>query len=127
MYNLGAEIKEAFSLKKAPQVVYVEHHLCHAASAFFVSPFKEAAILTVDGRGESTSTMLSVGHGSTIRKLREIKVPHSLCHLYASITDYLGFRAFFDEWKVMGMSAYGKDPYVEKFRDILNENRTRHH
>ena len=74
------------------KIHYMDHHLAHAASAFFVSRFQEAAILTMDGRGESTSTMMSVGHGNQIEKLLEIKVPHSLGHLYAAITDYLGFK-----------------------------------
>jgi len=113
-------IKKHFGLKKVPKVEFVEHHLAHAASAFFVSPFKEAAILTVDGRGESTSTMLSRGEGNQIHKIKEIKVPNSLGHLYAAVTDYLGFRPFFDEWKVMGMSAYGTPAYVEKFQDVVH-------
>lgn len=120
MQNIGHTIKQHFGLPKSFKVEFVEHHLCHAASAFFVSPFKEAAILTIDGRGESTSTMLAVGKGNNIQKIREIKVPHSLGHLYAAVTDYLGFRAFFDEWKVMGMSAYGKDVLVKKFEDVVH-------
>jgi carbamoyltransferase len=100
-------------------VNFIEHHLCHAASAFFVSPYEDAAILTVDGRGESTSTMISHGRGNKIEKMVEIKVPHSLGHLYASITDYLGFKPFFDEWKVMGMSAYGKPTYVAQFDRLV--------
>ncbi len=118
MNNAGTRIQDEFQLAKAPKVHFVEHHLCHAASAFYVSPFKEAAILTIDGRGESTSTMMSVGQGKKITKVKEIKTPHSLGHLYASVTDYLGFRPFFDEWKVMGLSAYGKDTYVKDFEDI---------
>jgi len=116
---IGYCIKKRFGLKKVPKIEFVEHHLAHAASAFFISPFKEAAILTIDGRGESTSTMMSVGKDNKIEKLKEIKVPNSLGHLYAAVTDYLGFRSFFDEWKVMGMSAYGKDTYVKKFEDIV--------
>ena len=119
MQNVGKSIQKQFGLKKAPRIHFIEHHLCHAASSFFVSPFEEAAILTIDGRGESTSTMLSIGRGHKIKKIKEIKVPHSLGHLYAAITDYLGFRPFFDEWKVMGLSAYGKDTYVKDFEDLL--------
>lgn len=119
MSNIGCNIQQQFGLDKPVKVHFVEHHLCHAASAFFVSPFEEAAILTIDGRGESTSTMLSTGRGSCINKLLEIKVPHSLGHLYASLTAYLGFKPFFDEWKVMGMAAYGKDTYVQEFAKIV--------
>lgn len=119
MKNIGCALQEQFSLKSAPKVTFVEHHLAHAASTFYVSEFKEAAILTIDGRGESTSTMMSVGRGNDIRKLREIKVPNSLGHLYAAVTDYLGFKPFFDEWKVMGMSAYGTDAFVKEFEKVL--------
>src|SRR3989338_3220030 len=119
MRHVGEAIQQQFGLAKTPKVHFIEHHLCHAASSFFVSPFEEAAILTIDGRGESTSTMLSIGRGHKIKKIKEIKVPHSLGHLYAAITDYLGFRPFFDEWKVMGLSAYGKDTYVKDFEDLL--------
>jgi carbamoyltransferase len=119
MKNVGRELQSRFHLKRRPELKFIEHHLCHAASAFLISEFDEAAILTVDGRGESTSTMMSVGKGSKITKLREIAVPHSLGHLYASMTDHLGFKPFFDEWKVMGMSAYGKDTYVKDFADMI--------
>lgn len=120
MHNVGKELQKRFHLKKEPKIHFIEHHLCHAASAFFVSPFEEAAILTVDGRGESTSTMLSVGRGNNITKIKEISVPHSLGHLYAGLTHHLGFKPFFDEWKVMGMSAYGKDTYVKDFEELLH-------
>jgi len=116
---IGRRLRRAFDLPAAPDFHFVEHHLAHAASAFYGSPFEEAAILTIDGRGESTSTMFSRGRGNRLEKLREIKVPHSLGHLYAAVTDHLGFRPFFDEWKVMGMSAYGKDSYVQAFSDLV--------
>ncbi len=119
MRGIGKKIAQQFGLKEVPRVHFIEHHLAHAASAFFVSPFQEAAILTMDGRGESTSTMMSRGRGNRIEKLAEIKVPHSLGHFYAAVTDYLGFKPFFDEWKVMGMSAYGQDTYVSQFAKIV--------
>ena len=119
MKDIGKKIARQFGLKKAPRVHFIEHHLAHAASAFFVSPFQEAAVLTLDGRGESTSTMMSRGRGNHIEKLVEIAVPQLLGHLYAAVTDYLGFKPFFDEWKVMGMSAYGKDTYVSQFSRIV--------
>ncbi|MBI5444376.1 MAG: carbamoyl transferase [Deltaproteobacteria bacterium] len=117
--RIGQRLRESFDLPAAPPVSFVEHHLAHAASAFYVSPFEEAAILTLDGRGESTSTMFSRGRGTRIEKLREIKVPHSVGHLYAAVTHHLGFRPFFDEWKVMGMSAYGQRTYVKAFEDVI--------
>ncbi len=119
MTGLGRAISEHFRPTRRPRVRYVEHHLCHAASAFFVSPFTESAILTMDGRGESTSTLLSHGEGGRIAKLAEVKVPHSLGHLYAAMTDHLGFRAFFDEWKVMGMAAYGGDAHLSAFEELV--------
>ncbi len=119
MRSIGRRIQQHFELSHPPQVTFIEHHLCHAGSTFFVSPFEEAAILTIDGRGESTCTLMAVGQGNKIEKLKEIKVPHSLGHLYAAITDYLGFKAFFDEWKVMGMSAYGKDTLAEDFEPLV--------
>ncbi|MCR4338065.1 MAG: hypothetical protein NUV91_09710, partial [Candidatus Omnitrophica bacterium] len=97
MGEVGKEIQKQFGLPKTPHVHFIEHHLAHAASCFFPSSFEEAAILTVDGRGESTSTMFSVGKGTRIEKIKEINVPHSLGHLYAAMTSYLGFRPFFDE------------------------------
>ncbi len=118
--NIGRCIQQHFNTVKPVKVHFIEHHLAHAASAFFVSRFDEAAILTIDGRGESTCSMLSIGNKNKIKKLQEIKLPHSLGHLYAAITHYLGFRPFFDEWKVMGMSAYGTDKYCRMFEDILH-------
>lgn len=119
MHNVGRRIQQHFNLPRTPKVEFVEHHLSHAASVFFVSPFEEAAILTIDGRGESTTTMMAAGSKNKIEKIKEIKVPHSLGHFYAVITDYLGFKPFFDEWKVMGMSAYGKDTYVKDFEELI--------
>lgn len=120
MMAIGQKIKEEFSLKRAPKVSFIEHHLGHAASAFFVSGFEESAILTLDGRGESTTTLMSVGRGNKIEKILEIKVPHSLGHFYSAVTDYLGFKPFLDEYKVMGMSAYGKDTYLKDFADVIH-------
>ncbi|MBF0532868.1 MAG: carbamoyl transferase [Candidatus Omnitrophica bacterium] len=117
--TIGFTLQKEFGLKFPPAVQFYEHHLCHAASAFLVSPFQDSAILTIDGRGESTTTMMAVGHGKKIKKILELHVPHSLGHLYAAITSYLGFKPFFDEWKVMGMSAYGKATYVSLFEDIV--------
>ncbi len=119
MQTIGSRIAKQWDLPHPPKIHFIEHHLAHAASAFFVSKFEEAAILTIDGRGESTSTMLSYGKGSHIEKLHEIHVPHSLGHLYAAVTDHLGFTPFFDEWKVMGMSAYGTDRYVKAFEPLV--------
>ena len=91
---------------------YLEHHLCHAASAFLVSPFERAAILTMDGTGEATTTMTAVGAGTDIRPLTRTKIPHSLGQFYSAITNFLGFDMFAgDEWKVMGLAAYGEPTF----------------
>ncbi len=95
---------------------YLEHHLCHAASAFFVSPFETAAILTMDGVGEATTTMFSHGVGTRIRPLKRVKLPHSLGQFYSAVTNFLGFDMFAgDEWKMMGLAAYGEPEYRDFF------------
>jgi len=119
MKRIGQEIRKRFGSWKSGKVEFVEHHLGHAASTFFVSQFQESAILTIDGRGESATTLLAVGRGNKIEKIKEIKIPHSLGHLFSAVTSYLGFWPFFDEWKVMGMSAYGNDSLCEAFDDVI--------
>ena len=102
------------------RVHMVEHHLSHAASAFFPSGFDEAAIFTCDGVGEYTSTMFGVGRGSGFERLHEIYFPHSIGDFYSAITEYLGFRFSCDEGKVMGLASYGDpDRYGDLFRSIL--------
>src|SRR5947209_8840455 len=103
---------------------YLEHHQCHAASAFFVSPFERAAILTMDGTGEDTTTMFSVGEGRRVRPVKRIKLPHSLGQFYSAVTNFIGFDMFAgDEWKVMGLAAYGKPRYYDFFREkVLTTN-----
>lgn len=97
---------------------YLEHHQTHAASAFFVSPFDSAAILTWDGTGEDTTTLFGKGKGNKIEVLNRIKLPHSLGQFYSAVTNYIGFDMFAgDEWKVMGLAAYGKP----RFYDFLRE------
>ncbi len=95
---------------------YLEHHLCHAASAFLVSPFESAAILTIDGTGEETTTLFSRGEGGRIRPLKRVKLPHSLGQFYSAVTNFLGFDMFGgDEWKIMGLAAYGRPTYYDYF------------
>jgi carbamoyltransferase len=101
-------------------VLFYKHHLSHAASAFLVSPFEEAAILTVDGIGEWASASYGVGRGSDIRILREIHYPHSLGLLYAIVTTYLGFPVFVGEGKVMALAAYGEPAYREQFARLID-------
>jgi len=103
---------------------FLEHHQCHAASAFFVSGFERAAIMTWDGTGEDTTTLFSQGDDTRLRILKRIKLPHSLGQFYSAVTNYLGFDMFEgDEWKVMGLAAYGKPEYYDFFaRRVLTAN-----
>ncbi|MFB6089313.1 MAG: carbamoyltransferase, partial [Candidatus Aenigmatarchaeota archaeon] len=107
------------------QILFNKHHLSHAASAFFVSPFDEAAILTIDGVGEWTTTQISKGKNNKINPLKKIKFPHSLGLLYSTVTSFLGFMVNNDEYKVMGLASYGKPEYYDNFRnniiDIKND------
>ena len=101
-------------------VLFAEHHMSHAASAFLASPFEEAAILTTDGVGEWATTAYGVGEGNRIRLVKEIHFPHSLGLLYSAITYYLGFRVNSAEYKVMGLAPYGKPRYLEQFRELID-------
>jgi carbamoyltransferase len=101
---------------------FVDHHLAHAYSAFAPSPFEEASILSVDGTGEWTTTLLARGDARGVRSVRRIGYPHSIGKVYEAVTQYLGFRPLCDEGKVMGLAAYGGDRFVEDFREILAVN-----
>lgn len=100
----------------------VEHHLAHLASTFFVSPFERAAVLSADGLGDFASTMWATGEGNRLRVHGAVAFPHSLGMYYTAITQYLGFWKFGDEYKVMGLAAYGEPAYLEEFRRILQSN-----
>ncbi len=98
---------------------WVRHHLCHAGSAFFVSPFEEAAILSIDGIGEFTTTFLGLGQANNIEVIKEIAYPNSIGLLWEKVSKYLGFSEY-DAAKVMGLSAYGNpNKYLDSFRQIL--------
>ncbi len=103
---------------------YLEHHQTHAASAFFVSPFESAAILSWDGVGEETTTLFAHGQDNRIKVLKRIKLPHSLGQFYSAVTNYLGFSMETgDEWKVMGLAAYGKPEFYDFFAEkVLSIN-----
>lgn len=98
---------------------YLRHHACHAASAFYPSPFDSAAVLTVDMFGEWTSTEFWDADSSGVRSLRRIAFPHSLGMIYAAFTSMLGFAPLGDEWKVMGLSPYGKPRYRDFFTRLI--------
>ena len=101
------------------KILFSEHHLSHAASAFFPSPFQNAAILTLDGVGEWTTTSLAIGNQNSIKVIKEINFPHSLGLLYSSFTYYLGFKVNSGEYKVMGLAPYGVPRYVKTIKDNL--------
>ena len=97
----------------------IEHHRAHLASAFFASPFDEAALLSVDGSGDFTTTMIGHGKGNTIEVLDSVDFPHSLGLFYTSLTQYLGFPHYGDEYKIMGLAPYGKPVYKEKIKQMI--------
>ncbi len=101
------------------RLLFGEHHLSHAASAFYPSPFEKAAILTMDGVGEWTTTSLAEGDGNRIQILREIHFPHSLGLLYSAFTYYTGFKVNSGEYKVMGLAPYGEPRYAQTIFDEL--------
>ena len=101
------------------RLLFAEHHLSHAASAFYPSPFAKAAILTLDGVGEWTTTSLAQGEGNRIEILREIHFPHSLGLLYSAFTYYTGFKVNSGEYKVMGLAPYGEPRYAQAIFDDL--------
>ena len=101
------------------RLLFSEHHLSHAASAFFPSPFERAAVLTMDGVGEWTTTSLALGEGANLTVTKEIHFPHSLGLLYSAMTYYTGFKVNSGEYKVMGLAPYGQPKYVKLIKDHL--------
>ncbi|RRS30906.1 MAG: carbamoyltransferase [Epsilonproteobacteria bacterium (ex Lamellibrachia satsuma)] len=101
------------------EVHNIEHHRSHMASAFFASPFKESAILSIDGFGDFTSTMIGTGKDNKIEVLDQVIYPHSVGVFYTAFTQYLGFANYGDEYKVMGLSPYGNPTLVDKVKDVL--------
>jgi len=105
------------------KILFSEHHLSHAASAFFCSPFEEAAILTVDGVGEWTTASLGIGKGTEIKLLKEIRFPHSVGLLYSAFTAFLGFEVNEGEYKVMGMAPFGTPRHIDKVYKLIRIDR----
>jgi carbamoyltransferase len=115
---VGAKISTELGIPK-DRVLFCEHHLSHAASAFLCSPFEEAAILTVDGVGEWVTGTWGVGRGSGIDLRKQMMFPHSLGLLYSAFTAFLGFEVNEGEYKVMGMAPYGRPRYVDKVWKLI--------
>jgi len=99
---------------------FVDHHLSHAASAFHPSPFQEAAVLTIDGRGEKATTSYYTGKGNELTCINQVNMPHSLGLLYERVTSYLGFLHSSDEYKVMALASYGKPEFIDAFRSMIH-------
>jgi len=120
------EIKTAIAEAKGvtPEVIvgkvhYIEHHRAHLGSAYFVSGFDEAAVASIDGFGDFVSTMVARGQGTTLTVMDSVRFPHSLGLLYLALTQYLGFPSYGDEYKVMGLAAYGEPEYLDALRRLV--------
>jgi len=115
------ELKSALdeNIDWCQRLLFSEHHLSHAASAYYPSPFDSAAVLTLDGVGEWTTTSLAIGRGSDLNVVKEIHFPHSLGLLYSAFTYYTGFKVNSGEYKVMGLAPYGKPRYADLIREKL--------
>ncbi|MFZ2492373.1 MAG: carbamoyltransferase N-terminal domain-containing protein, partial [Thermoanaerobaculia bacterium] len=119
--DLEDEFVETFRLDSLkPKIHHVEHHRAHLASAAFVAPFENSAILSVDGFGDFVSSMWGVARGNHIEVLGEIGFPHSLGIFYTAMTQYLGFPHYGDEYKVMGLAPYGTPKYLAEMRRIVH-------
>ena len=118
---LQSKLAETFNISK-DAILFSEHHLSHAASAFYCSPFDEAAILTVDGVGEWATTSIWKAKGTKIEPISEVRYPHSLGLVYSAFTAHLGFVVNNGEYKVMGMSSYGKPVFKDKVMQLLSLN-----
>jgi len=101
------------------KVSNVEHHLAHLASSFFVSGFDEATLVSIDGFGDFTSLMVGKGRGNKIKPLSQVNFPHSLGIFYSAFTQFLGFPKYGDEYKVMGLAAFGRPEYADKLEDVV--------
>ena len=117
--TLKQQFETAFLGVAAPPIRFSEHHLSHAASAFYPSPFEKAAVLCMDGVGEWATTSGWLGDGASLEPLWEIRFPHSLGLLYSAFTYYTGFKVNSGEYKVMGLAPYGKPTFLQKILDHL--------
>ena len=112
-------IREALGKGFSKPILFVDHHMSHAASAFFPSPFEKAAIVTLDGVGEWDTTSIAFGDGNRIEMLKSLKFPHSIGLLYSAFTYFLGFRVNSGEYKLMGLAPYGRPKYVSRIEEKL--------
>jgi carbamoyltransferase len=123
LFQRNTLLKELRSLERKAdweaKLLFSEHHLSHAASAYYPSPFRAAAVLTMDGVGEWTTTSVALGRGHDLKVVKEIHFPHSLGLLYSAFTYYTGFKVNSGEYKVMGLAPYGEPKYAELIRSHL--------
>jgi carbamoyltransferase len=120
LLNLRSLLSKQFPRNRIRQKIeYVGHHLAHAASTFYPSPFSEANIIIADGVGEAATVSLFYGKDKEIKKVHQFNFPHSLGHVYAAVTGFLGFRMTSDEGKVMALAGYGRDNFKELFDRLI--------
>ncbi|MBL8748821.1 MAG: carbamoyltransferase [Planctomycetes bacterium] len=117
--HMRRQLTKHLGSKPKNRYVFPEHHESHAASAFYPSPFEDAAILTMDGVGEWATTSVGIGEGNRVRLLQEIRFPHSLGLLYSAFTYYCGFKVNSGEYKLMGLAPYGEPRFAQQIRDHL--------
>ncbi|HEX8277433.1 MAG TPA: carbamoyltransferase N-terminal domain-containing protein, partial [Segetibacter sp.] len=98
---------------------FVEHHIAHAVSAYHPSPYSNAAVITLDGRGEIATTTYNIGNGNDLKRIEQVNMPSSLGLLYENVTSYLGFLHSSDEYKVMALASYGKPEFVKDFHEMI--------
>jgi carbamoyltransferase len=116
---LSKKLKELDEDVTSDRLLFTEHHLSHAASAFYPSPFEKAVVLTMDGVGEWATTSAAMGEGNRLEIFQEIHFPHSLGLLYSALTYYTGFKVNSGEYKVMGLAPYGEPKYAKRILDHL--------
>ncbi len=119
--NLLKELRHGDASLPSDKLLFAEHHLSHAASAYYASPFDDAVVLTLDGVGEWATATLAIGHENQLEIIKEIHFPHSLGLLYSAMTYYLGFKVNSGEYKVMGLAPYGQPRYVDLIKEHLIE------
>ncbi len=123
--SLEDEFQQHFGVAASvikPKIYQVEHHRSHLASAFFASPFEKAALLSIDGSGDFTTTMIGTGNDNNIEVLASVDFPHSIGLFYTAFTQLLGFPHYGDEYKVMGLAPYGEAKYVDKIAKVVHLN-----
>jgi carbamoyltransferase len=122
LLSLKRLLSMRFAEKVIPRIIFQDHHLSHAASAFFLCPWEEANVVVADGVGESATVSFFTCRQNQVSRTKRILVPHSLGHVYAAVSRFLGFRICYDEGKVMALASFGKDTYADLFNDIVKFN-----